>query len=116
MNKILKRIFAILFVILTIFVVCYIFHTTKLLKGPNVTYETIQKSAYKSKNGNILILSEDNIWYLTEDHTYVCLLENYENGILKIRSNEQIYTFNVVNSQLLYDVQTEEYLWRGNTG
>ena len=116
MNKILKRTFAIIFILFTVFVVCYIIHTAKLMNTPEISYETIQKSIYKSKNGNILILSDDNVWYLTEDGTYVCTTEIYENGALTIKSNEQTYTFQVISSQVIYDNQTEEYLWRGNSG
>ena len=113
-NKLLKRIFAIMFVLLTIFVVCYILHTIKLISGPEVSYETIQKSAYKSKNNTILVLSENNVWYFTNDDTYTCTLENYENSVLTIKCDNKTFAFKVIDEYLLYDLQEEEFLRRGD--
>ena len=116
MNKILKRTFAILFVLLTIFVVCYVVHTINLMNGPEVSYETIQKSAYKSKNNTILVLSEDNIWYFANENTYTCTFEKYEDSVLTIQMDKQSFLFKVLDENTIYDLQEEEFLRRGDTG
>ena len=115
MRKVLNRIFAILMLLITIFIVCYIFYTCKKVSAPATPYETLEKSSYKSKNGTILAFTGENIWYFTANKTYVCVKENYENGQLKISSDEQTFTFQVIDEKTIYDNQKKEFLRRGDS-
>ena len=75
--KILRRLFAVVMLLLTVFAVCYFCYTCSRLNGEPVPYETLQKSAYKSKNDTILAFTDTSIWYFTENETYICYFESY---------------------------------------
>ena len=53
--KILRRMFAVAMLLLTVLVVGYFSYTFSRLNGEQVPYETLQKSAYKSKNNTVLV-------------------------------------------------------------
>ena len=114
--KILRRLFAVVMLLLTVFAVCYFCYTCSRLNGEPVPYETLQKSAYKSKNGTILVFSDASIWYFTEDETYICEFESYEKTTLTVKTDKQLFYFRVIDQKTIYDVQEEEFLRRGGTG
>ena len=114
--KILRRLFAVVMLLLTVFSVCYFCYTCSRLNGEQVPYETLQKSAYKSKNGTILVFSDASIWYFNEDETYICEFESYENTTLIVKTDKQLFYFRVIDQKTIYDVQEEEFLIRSGTG
>ena len=116
MIKILRRVFALIFMLLTVFVVCYTVRTFNMIKDHSIPYESLQKSVYKSKNGYILILSGENVWYITEENSYTCVLESYESGNLKIQEDNNAYSFKVIDEETVYDMQTKEFMYRGGSG
>ena len=114
--KILRRIFAVALLLLTVLAVCYFSYTCSRLNGEQVPYETLQKSAYKSKNGNILIFSDENIWYITSENTYIGEFKSYDNGTIVVRVDKQSFSFKVIDINLVYDVQAKEFMYRGGSG
>ena len=116
MIRVLRRVLALVLVLLVVFAVCYIIRTCKVIKGSNVSYESLQKSVYKSKNGNILIFSDENIWYVTEETSCICILESYENGTLIIQKDKRSYSFRVIDEETVYDMQSKEFMYRGGSG
>ena len=114
--KILRRIFAVAMLLLTVFAVGYFCYTCSRLNGEPVPYETLQKSAYKSKNGTILVFSDASIWYFTEDETYICEFETYEKTTLTVKTDKQSFHFRVIDQKTIYDVQEKEFLVRSGGG
>ena len=111
--KVLKRIIVILILLFTAFIVCYFVRTCQRVKGDAIEYENLKNSAYKSINDDILVISDENIWYITEENTYFCTFESYEDNKLIISSDKHSFEFRVISSDTVYDLQTKEFLYRG---
>ena len=115
MKKRLNRIFSLLTLLVTIFIICYVSYTCKMITNFETSYELLEKSSYKSKNGTMLVFSDEKVWYFTADKTYLCVKESYENSELHISSEGQTFIFKVLNEKTIYDKQTKEFLKRGDS-
>ena len=115
MRKRLNRLFVLFMLLLTISLICYISYTCKMISNAETSYELLEKSSYKSKNGTILAFSGENIWYFTTNKTYVCVKESYENSELRISAEGQTFIFKVLDEKTIYDNQTKEFLSRGDS-
>ena len=116
MKKFLHRFLVVFILLFTIFLICYTVRSCRVINSNTVSYESLQKSTYKSKNGNILIFSDEIIWYVTEEIAYEGTLKSYYNGTLVIQADKQSFTFKVIDKNLVYDAQTKEFMYRGGSG
>ena len=116
MKKFLHRFLVVFILLFTIFLICYTVRSCRVVNSNTVSYESLQKSTYKSKNGNILIFSDEIIWYVTEESTYEGYLKSYNDGTLIVQVDKQSFTFKVIDNNLVYDAQTKEFMYRGGSG
>lgn len=115
MKKILRRILVIMLLLLVLMMVGYLgYNYDKLTRS--VEYDSLQKSAYKSKNNTVLVFSDENIWYFVKDDTYICEFESYEKTTLIIKADKQSFQFRVIDVNTIYDIQTKELLRKGGSG
>ena len=116
MKRFLYRFLVVFILLFIIFLVCYTVRSCRAVNSNPVVYESLQKSAYKSKNGNILIFSDENIWYITSENTYIAEFKSYDNGTIVVRVDKQSFSFKVIDINLVYDVQAKEFMYRGGSG
>lgn len=116
MKRFLYRFLVVFILLFIIFLICYTVRSCRVVNSNTVSYESLQKSTYKSKNGNILIFSDEIIWYVTEESTYVGSFKSYKEGMLIIQVDKQLLTFKVIDKNLIYDAQTKEFMYRGGSG
>ena len=116
MKKFLHRFLVVFILLFTIFLICYTVRSCRVVNSNTVSYESLQKSIYKSKNGNILIFSDENIWYITSENTYIGKFKSYDNGTVVVRVDNQSFSFKVIDKNLVYDAQKKEFMYRGGSG
>lgn len=114
--KTIKRIIAVVLLIVTVLLVCYMCKTCSRLKGIDNTIEDYKNTAFYTEDGKItlVILEDYSANYNVEGNEIVLTFKEYKDGVLDFYTEENAYSFVALNDGSLFDVNTKEILIRSN--
>ena len=110
--KTIKRIIAVVLLIVTVLLVCYMCKTCSRLKGIDNTIEDYKNTAFYTEDGKItlVILEDYSANYNVEGNEIVLTFKEYKDGVLDFYTEENAYSFVALNDGSLFDVNTKVYL------
>lgn len=114
--KTIKRIIAVVLLIVTVLLVCYMCKTCSRLKGIDNTIEDYKNTAFYTEDGKItlVILEDYSANYNVEGNEIVLTFKEYKDGVLDFYTEEKAYSFVALNDGSLFDVNTKEILIRSS--
>lgn len=114
--KTIKRIIAVVLLIVTVLMVCYMCKTCSRLKGIDNTIEDYKNTAFYTEDGKItLVIMEDySANYNVEGNEIILTFKEYKDGVLDFYIEENAYSFVALNDGSLFDVNTKEILIRSS--
>jgi len=114
--KTIKRIIAVVLLIVTVLLVCYMCKTCGRLKGIDNTIEDYKNTAFYTEDGKItlVILEDYSANYNVEGNEIVITFKEYKDGVLDFYTEEDAYSFVALNDGSLFDANTKEILIRSS--
>ena len=114
--KTIKRIIAVVLLIVTVLLVCYMCKTCSRLKGIDNTIEDYKNTAFYTEDGKItlVILEDYSANYNVEGNEIVLTFKEYKDGVLDFFTEENAYSFVALNDGSLFDANTKEILIRSS--
>ena len=114
--KTIKRIIAVVLLIVTVLLVCYMCKTCSRLKGIDNTIEDYKNTAFYTEDGKItlVILEDYSANYNIEGNEIVLAFKEYKDGVLDFYTEENAYSFVALNDGNLIDTNTKEILIRSS--
>ena len=114
--KTIKRIIAVVLLIVTVLLVCYMCKTCSRLKGIDNTIEDYKNTAFYTEDGKItlVILEDYSANYNVDGNEIVLTFKEYKDGVLDFYAEENAYSFVALNDGSLFDANTKEILIRSS--
>ena len=114
--KTIKRIIAVVLLIVTVLLVCYMCKTCSRLKGIDNTIEDYKNTAFYTEDGKItlVILEDYSANYNVDGNEIVLTFKEYKDGVLDFYTEENAYSFVALNDGSLFDSSTKEILIRSS--
>ena len=117
MTKGIKRIIAVVLLIVVVLLIGYSCHTGSRLAEYPDNLDGYKRYVFKAKEGAMVAFTDNNVWYGMGDEPLVLLkIIKYEEGVISMERNEQIYEFVAIDEKTIYDMQTKELLIRRGDG
>ena len=117
MTKRIKRIIAVVLLIVTVLLMGYSCHTGSRLASPPDNLDGYKRYLFRSKDGTMVAFTDENVWYGTGDMPMILLeINEYKEGVISMKREEQNYEFVAIDEKTIYDVQTKELLIRRGDG
>ena len=113
MTKTVKRILAVVLLLLLVMLVgCLIFTGNRLADYPK-EFKDYKSVVFESKDGTMVAFTEDGALYDTAENTVIMLeLTEYAEGVITMQKQDAVYTFVAVGKDMLYDENAEQILTR----
>lgn len=117
MTKGVKRIIAVVLLIVVALLIGYSCHTgNRLAKSPD-SLDGYKRYIFRAKDGTMVAFADENVWYGTGDVPLILLeIKDYKEGVISMEREEQIYEFVAIDGKTIYDTQTGELLIRRGDG
>ena len=114
--KTIKRIIAVVLLIVTVLLVCYMCKTCSRLKGIDNTIEDYKNTAFYTEDGKItlVILEDYSANYNVDGNEIVLTFKEYKDGVLDFYTEENAYSFVALNDGSLFDASTKEIFIRSS--
>lgn len=112
--KTIKRIIAIVLLIVTVLLACYMCKTCGRLKDTDNTLENYQNTSFYTENAKITltILEDYSAKYLYNDSEISLTFNDFSDGVLEFISEEKAYSFVVIDNDKLFDISSKKLLKR----
>lgn len=116
MTKVIKRIIAVVLLIVTVLLIGYSCHTNRLANYPD-TLDGYKRYIFRAKGGTMVAFTEESVWYGTGDEPMVLLeINEYKEGVISMEREERVYEFIAIDEVTIFDCQTKELLIRRGDG
>lgn len=113
--KTIKRVIAITLLIVVGFLVGCLFYTNNRLKTYPSEISVLQGDKFTGKEDTTVEFNGENrLVYIVGERAWVLQVTEYKDGVIYANASGQEYRFVVVDD-MLYDMQTEEFLYKGAT-
>ena len=117
MAKGVKRIIAVVLLIVVALLIGYSCHTgNRLAKSPD-SLDGYKRYIFRAKDGTMVAFADENVWYGVGDEPFILLeINEYKEGVISMQREETIYEFVAIDEKTIYDMQTKELLIRRGDG
>ena len=117
MTKTVSRIVAVVLLILAVLLVGYSCFTGNRVASYPENLDGYKRQVFQSNNGTMVAFMEDKAWSRTSTPPMVLLeMDEYKEGVITMKREEQVYEFIAVDEKTIYDMQTKELLVRRGDG
>ena len=113
MTKTVKRILAVVLLLLTVLLVgCLVFTGNRLADYPK-EFKDYKSVVFGSKDGTMIAFTENGALYDMAENAVVMLgFTDYSEGVITMEKQGTVYTFVAVGKDMLYDTHTNQILTR----
>ena len=117
MTKGIKRIIAVVLLIVVVLLIGYSCHTgNRLAKSPD-DLDGYKRYIFRAKDGTMVAFTDESVWYGVGDEPLILLeINEYKEGVISMQREETIYEFVAIDEKTIYDMQTKELLIRRGDG
>ena len=117
MRKGVKRMIAVVLLIVTVLLVGYSCFTGSRLASSSNNLDGYKRRVFMSKDGGIVAFTDENIWYGAGDGKIILLeIKEYKEGVISMEREERVYEFIAIDEVTIFDCQTKELLIRRGDG
>ena len=117
MTKVIKRIIAVVLLIVTVLLIGYSCHTSSRIANYPDTLDGYKRYIFRAKDGIMVAFTNENAWYGTGDEPMILLeINEYKEGVISMQREEIIYKFVAIDDVTIYDTQRKELLTRRSDG
>ena len=117
MTKRVRRLLAVILLIVTVLLVGYSCHTGSRLANSPDDLDCYKRYVFRSKDGTMVAFTDENVWYGTGEETMFLLeISEYKEGVITMEREEEKYEFMAIDESRLYDMQRKELLIRRGDG
>lgn len=117
MTKRIRRILAVVLLIVVLLLVGYACYTGSRLANSPDDLTLYERYVFRSKGGTMVAFTEENVWYGNGEEPVVLLeIIEYKEGIITMKREEKNYEFVAIDETIIYDCQSGELLIRRGDG
>lgn len=113
MNKTLKRILAVIILIISLMLVGYSYSTFSRLSSYPTEYGCLQTTYYSNENVVLKFQVDQYLVYIVNDSAKMIRMTDYEDGIVYCTDGVEEYRFEVCGDGIIYDVQQKVFIYEG---
>ena len=117
MTKRVRRILAVLLLIVTVLLIGYSCYTGSRLANSPDDLKVYKRYVFRSKGGTMVAFTEENVWYGTrEEAMFLLEISEYKEGVITMKREEQNDELMAIDETTIYDCQSGELLIRRGDG
>ena len=113
MRKKIRRMIAVLLLIMVLVVIGYFVYTRNQINNyPNDVMD-FQGHIFDGNDDTMVVFNKAGVWYYSKEET-LSLMEIicYEDGVLTIANKNEVRRFVVINKDMMYDAEEKSILMR----
>ena len=117
MTKTVKRIIAVVLLLVTVLLIGYSCYTANRLASYPDTLDGYKNMVFRANDGTMVAFTGENIWYAEQGEDMVLLVtESYEEGVITLKYNEETLQFVAIDEDTLYCPASEQFLRKRGDG
>jgi hypothetical protein len=117
MTKGIRRIIAVVLLIVVALLIGYSCHTSSRLANAPDSLDGYKRYIFRAKDGTMVAFTDESVWYGVGDEPLILLeINKYKEGVISMQREETIYEFVTIDEKTIYDTQTKELLIRRGDG
>ena len=117
MTKTVKRIIAVVLLLVTVLLIGYSCYTANRLASYPDTLDGYKNMVFRANDGTMVAFTGENIWYAEQGEDMVLLVtESYEEGVITLKYNEETLQFVAIDEDTLYCPASEQFLKKRGDG
>ena len=117
MTKTVKRILAVVTLLVTVLLIGYSCYTANRLASYPDTLDGYKNMVFRANDGTMVAFTGENIWYAEQGEDMVLLVtESYEEGVITLKYNEETLQFVAIDEDTLYCPASEQFLRKRGDG
>lgn len=117
MTKTVKRIIAVVLLLVTVLLIGYSCYTANRLASYPDTLDGYKNMVFRANDGTMVAFTGENIWYAEQGEDMVLLVtESYEEGVITLKYNEETLLFVAIDEDTLYCPASEQFLRKRGDG
>ena len=117
MTKTVKRIIAVVLLLVTVSLIGYSCYTANRLASYPDTLDGYKNMVFRANDGTMVAFTGENIWYAEQGEDMVLLVtESYEEGVITLKYGEETLQFVAIDEDTLYCPASEQFLKKRGDG
>ena len=117
MTKTVKRIIAVVLLLVTVLLIGYSCYTANRLASYPDTLDGYKNMVFRANDGTMVAFTGENIWYAEQGEDMVLLVtESYEEGVIALKYGEETLQFVAIDEDTLYCPASEQFLRKRGDG
>ena len=117
MTKTVKRIIAVVLLLVTVLLIGYSCYTANRLASYPDTLDGYKNMVFRANDGTMVAFTGENIWYAEQGEDMVLLItESYEEGVITLKYGEETLQFVAIDENTLYNPLEKEFLTKRGDG
>ena len=117
MTKTVKRIIAVVLLLVTALLIGYSCYTANRLASYPDTLDGYKNMVFRANDGTMVAFTGENIWYAEQGEDMVLLVtESYEEGVITLKYGEETLQFVAIDENTIYDENSKHLLTRRADG
>ena len=117
MTKTVKRIIAVVLLLVTVLLIGYSCYTANRLASYPDTLDGYKNMVFRVNDGTMVAFTGENIWYAEQGEDMVLLVtESYEEGVITLKYGEETLQFVAIDEDTLYCPASEQFLRKRGDG
>ena len=112
--KRIRQIIAVVVLCTLVWLVGYSCYTGSRLTEYPKEMDGYKNTSFYSNDGGMVAFTDEYAWYVTKEQGIVLLtLAGYQDGVITMTRDDEVYCFIAVDNDTLYDKQTKVILTKG---
>ena len=117
MTKRVRRLLAVILLIVMVLLVGYSCFTGSRLANSPDDLNCYKRYVFRSKDGAMVAFTDEDVWYGTgEEAMFLLEINEYKEGIITMKREKENYKFLAIDETTIYDCQLKELLIRRGDG
>lgn len=117
MTKRVKRIIAVILLVVVVLLVGYSCYTGSRLADYPDNLDCYKRYIFRANDGTMIAVMDENIWYSAGEEPMVLLeVIEYKEGVISMQREGKYYEFVAIDEITIYDTQTGQLLIRRGDG
>lgn len=117
MTKTVKRILAVVMLLVTVLLIGYSCFTADRLASYPKTLDGYKNIVFRANDDTMVAFTDKNVWYAEQGETMVLVeVESYIEGVITLLYGEETLQFIAIDKNTLYNPTTGEFLTKRGDG
>ena len=117
MTKTVKRILAVVMLLVTVLLIGYSCFTADRLASYPQTLDGYKNIVFRANDDTMVAFTDKNVWYAEQGEAMVLVeVESYIEGVITLLYGEEELQFIAIDKNTLYNPTTEEFLIKRGDG